>query len=70
MVQKNHEGYHQTNIHNLNYLLLHVHTDQKMNYIHNNPVEAGWVEKPKEYLYSSAKNYAGEVGLIDVELIV
>ena len=45
-------------------------TDQKLNYIHNNPVEAGWVEKPEEYLYSSAKNYAGEVGLIDVELIV
>jgi REP element-mobilizing transposase RayT len=45
-------------------------TDQKMNYIHNNPVEAGWVEKPEEYLYSSAKNYAGEVGLIEVELIV
>jgi REP-associated tyrosine transposase len=43
--------------------------DQKLNYIHNNPVEAGWVEKPEEYLYSSAKNYAGEKGLIDVELI-
>ena len=44
-------------------------TDQKMNYIHNNPVEAGWVEKPEEYL-CSAKNYAGEVGLIHVELIL
>ena len=45
-------------------------TDQKLDYIHNNPVEAGWVIKPEEYLYSSAKNYAGEIGLIDVELIV
>jgi putative transposase len=30
---------------------------QKMNYIHNNPVEAGIVEKPEHYLYSSAKDY-------------
>ncbi len=44
--------------------------DQKLDYIHNNPVKAGWVIKPEEYVYSSAKNYAGEVGLIEVELIV
>ena len=30
---------------------------QKINYIHNNPVEAGIVEKPEHYLYSSAKDY-------------
>lgn len=45
-------------------------TDQKLDYIHNNPVVSGWVEKPEEYIYSSAKNYAGEIGLIEVELIV
>lgn len=28
-----------------------------MNYIHNNPVEAGIVEKPEHYMYSSAKDY-------------
>jgi len=28
---------------------------QKINYIHNNPVESGIVEKPEDYLYSSAK---------------
>ena len=32
-------------------------TVQKLNYIHNNPVEAGLVEKPEAYLYSSARNY-------------
>jgi REP element-mobilizing transposase RayT len=32
-------------------------TVQKLNYIHNNPVEAGLVEKPEDYLYSSARNY-------------
>ena len=28
-----------------------------MDYIHNNPVVAGWVADPEEYLYSSARNY-------------
>ncbi len=36
-----------------------IHTqrffDQKLNYIHQNPVRAGWVEQPEEYIYSSAK---------------
>jgi putative transposase len=30
---------------------------QKLNYIHNNPVEAGIVERPEDYLYSSARCY-------------
>ncbi len=30
---------------------------QKLNYIHNNPVEAGIVDKAEEYLYSSARDY-------------
>ncbi|MGE0090132.1 MAG: hypothetical protein AB7S50_11750 [Bacteroidales bacterium] len=40
--------------------------EQKINYIHNNPVKAGIVEKPEDYLYSSARNYAGMEGIIDV----
>ena len=43
--------------------------EQKLDYIHNNPVRAGIVSQPEEYIYSSAKNYAGEAGLIDVEII-
>ena len=44
--------------------------DQKLEYIHNNPVKAGLVLSPEEYLYSSAKNYAGEMGyLLEVKLI-
>ena len=43
--------------------------DQKLEYIHNNPVEEGIVDVPEEYLYSSARNYAGRLGLIEVELI-
>ncbi|WP_262713337.1 hypothetical protein [Algoriphagus aquimarinus] len=38
-----------------------------MNYIHENPVRAGIVEKPEDYLYSSARNYAGMKGLIEVD---
>lgn len=30
---------------------------QKINYIHNNPVKAGFVEKPEYWKYSSASNY-------------
>ncbi len=43
--------------------------DQKLDYIHNNPVAAGFVEKPEDYLYSSARDYAGIKGLIDIVLI-
>ena len=41
--------------------------DQRLNYIHNNPVEAGIVENDFQYIYSSAKSYCGEVGLIKIE---
>ena len=32
----------------------------KIQYIHNNPVEAGIVDKPEEYKYSSARNYIND----------
>jgi len=41
---------------------------QKVDYIHYNPVRSGHVEEPEEWQYSSAKNYAGMEGLIDVSL--
>ena len=40
--------------------------EQKINYIHQNPVRAGIVVKPKEYLYSSARAYAGLDSLIPI----
>ncbi|MEP1118552.1 MAG: hypothetical protein ABJO94_02535 [Ekhidna sp.] len=43
--------------------------DSKMNYIHENPVRAGWVEKEEDYLYSSARNYAGLNDLLEIEMI-
>lgn len=41
--------------------------ETRMNYIHENPVRAGIVEKPEDYLYSSARNYSGLKGLIEVD---
>jgi putative transposase len=32
-------------------------THQKLDYLHYNPVMAGIVEKPEDYLYSSAIDY-------------
>ncbi|HTE34316.1 MAG TPA: transposase [Chryseolinea sp.] len=44
--------------------------DQKLDYVHNNPVEAGIVLSPEDYLYSSAINYAQRPEtMIDVILI-
>lgn len=44
---------------------------QKINYIHNNPVESGIVEKAEDYLYSSAKDYHAtkKCGLLDLEFL-
>jgi len=44
--------------------------DQKLNYIHNNPVVAGWVDEPQHYLYSSARDYADIKGLLDIQLMI
>ncbi len=44
-------------------------TQQKIDYIHQNPVKAGWVYKPEDYTYSSASNYAGIDQIIDVECL-
>ncbi len=50
-----------------------IHTaemfEQKMNYIHQNPVKAMIVAKPEDYIFSSAMDYAGEKGLVDVVLV-
>ena len=42
---------------------------EKLNYIHMNPVRQEIVERPEDYLYSSALNYVGEKGLLDIEVV-
>ncbi|RLC07392.1 MAG: transposase [Deltaproteobacteria bacterium] len=39
---------------------------QKLEYIHNNPVRRGYVDNPAHWRYSSARNYAGQEGLLEV----
>jgi len=41
----------------------------KLNYIHENPVRAGLVAQPSHYLYSSASDYSGKKGLIEIDLL-
>ena len=40
---------------------------QRVNYIYQNPVRASIVTHPHEYLFSSALDYAGERGYVDVQ---
>ena len=39
---------------------------QRIDYIHNNPVEAGFVANPSDWIYSSAGDYEGKKGLVDI----
>jgi len=40
--------------------------EQKVEYIHNNPVRSGIVSNPEDYIYSSARNYADLESVIDI----
>ncbi|MDP1773872.1 MAG: transposase [Methylobacter sp.] len=40
---------------------------EKLQYIHANPVKRGYVNLPEHWRYSSAANYSGLAGLIDID---
>lgn len=40
--------------------------DSTIDYIHNNPVKAGFVDDPVYYAYSSAVDFAGGKGLVNI----
>jgi putative transposase len=42
---------------------------QKLNYIHMNPVKAGFVLQPEDWLYSSAVDHAGRKGLLELAVL-
>ena len=42
---------------------------QKLDYLHNNPVKAELVDEPEYYWYSSARDYSGQKGLVDIEFL-
>ena len=41
--------------------------EQKLNYLHDNPVVEGYVEQAEDYVYCSAPAIAGEPGLLKLE---
>ncbi len=43
--------------------------EERLNYIHQNPVESGIVFEPEDYVYGSAKDYTGKNGLLDLSLM-
>ena len=44
-------------------------TKQKIDYLHQNPVAAGYVFEPQHWLWSSAYDYAGGKGILDIIFI-
>lgn len=43
--------------------------DQKVDYIHMNPVIAGFVSEPEHWKYSSAGDYSGSKGIMEIDFI-
>jgi putative transposase len=48
-----------------------ITTDEMMNkkteYVHTNPIHRGYVDEAREWRYSSARNYEGEQGLVNIQ---
>ncbi|MCK9376382.1 MAG: transposase [Syntrophobacterales bacterium] len=55
------EGFHPQQI--VSEAMLH----QKIDYLHHNPVRIGVVERPEDWLYSSARDYAGGTGIVELD---
>ena len=43
--------------------------EQRLEYLHQNPFKGGFVEEPEQWYYSSARDYAGQKGRLEVVLI-
>jgi hypothetical protein len=43
--------------------------DNTLHYTHYNPVSAGFVHRPEVWIYSSARDYAGEKGPLSIILL-
>ena len=41
--------------------------ESRINYIHQNPVRAGYVEQEHEFIYSSAKTFARLINLMEID---
>jgi len=56
------EGVHPEQIHSQEMF------EQKIQYIHYNPIRRGYVDEPEHWRYSSARNYAGAEALLALDL--
>tara|TARA_Y100000385_G_scaffold291220_1_gene367910 strand:- start:10011 stop:10556 length:546 start_codon:yes stop_codon:yes gene_type:complete len=43
--------------------------EQKVDYIHNNPVESGFVTEPYDWKYSSARNFKDDNTILEIDLM-
>ena len=43
--------------------------EQRIDYLHRNPVASGWIDDETDFIYSSARDYAGEKGLIKLDIL-
>ena len=50
-------------------LITNKFIEQKLDYVHRNPVKAMIVYRPEDYVFSSAASYCGREGLIELELL-
>lgn len=66
--RKNQHKIWQTNNHPIDLYTPKV-VRQKLGYIHNNPVTAKIVRQAEDYIYSSAVNYVGGEGVLDVDIL-
>jgi putative transposase len=64
---KNHQFWQQDN-HTIE-LSTNAMIDQRLHYIHMNSVKERIIDEPEHYVYSSAKDYSGGKGLIDVDFL-
>ncbi len=44
--------------------------DQRLDYIHNNPVKEGIVYEAEHYRYSSAPVYSGQKGMLEIKFLI
>ena len=56
------EGFHPKQISTVEMMI------QKIEYIHYNPVKAGFVDLPEHWKMSSARNYLGQFGVLEIDL--
>ena len=43
--------------------------EQKLNFLHDNPVEAGLIKRSSDYLFSSAIDYEDRNGLLKIDVL-